>query len=70
MDNKVIMKLSEAACKNEAVSRFFGSPTVPGEWFDDEIFGEGQLRRTGEVACGVIILAAIVLSGFSIPLPL
>ena len=36
----------------------------------DEIFGEGQLRRTGEVACGVIILAAIVLSGFSIPLPL
>ena len=43
MDNKVIIKLSEAACKNEAVSRFFGSPTVPGEWFDDEIFGEGEV---------------------------
>lgn len=43
MDNKVIMKLSEKACKNEAVSRFFGTPTVPGEWFDDEIFGEGEV---------------------------
>ena len=43
MDNKVIIKLSDTPCKNEAVSRFFGTPTVPGEWFDDEIFGEGEV---------------------------
>ncbi len=43
MNNKVIMKLSAEACKNEAVSRFFGTPTIPGEWFDDEIFGDGEV---------------------------
>ncbi|MBP3332971.1 MAG: hypothetical protein IKM18_07665 [Clostridia bacterium] len=43
MDNKVIIQLSSKACKNEAVSRFFGSPTIPGEWFDDEIFGDGEV---------------------------
>ena len=43
MNNKVIMTLSSEPCKNEAVSRFFGAPTVPGEWFDDEIFSEGEV---------------------------
>ncbi len=43
MNNKVIMNLSSEVCKNEAVSRFFGSPTVPGEWFDDEIFGDAEV---------------------------
>ncbi len=43
MNNKVVMTLSSEMCKNEAVSRFFGSPTVPGEWFDDEIFSDGEV---------------------------
>ncbi|MBQ8742860.1 MAG: hypothetical protein IJZ03_05785 [Clostridia bacterium] len=43
MDNKVILKLSDKPCKNEAVSRFFGSPTVPGEWFDDGIFSDFEV---------------------------
>lgn len=43
MDNRVIITLSEEKCKNEAVSRFFGSPTVPGEWFDEEIFSESEV---------------------------
>lgn len=43
MNNKVIISVSKDKCKNEAVSRFFGSPTVPGEWFDDEIFSEGEV---------------------------
>lgn len=43
MNNKVIISLSEDKCKNEAVSRFFGSPTVPGEWFDDELFSESEV---------------------------
>ncbi len=42
MNNKVIITLSKDICKNEAVSRFFGSPTVPGEWFDDELFSDGE----------------------------
>ena len=43
MDNKVILSLSGEKCKNEAVSRFFGSPTIPGEWFDDEIFSDTEI---------------------------
>lgn len=43
MNNKVILTLSEKPCRNEAVSRFFGSPTVPGEWFDDEVFSDSEI---------------------------
>lgn len=43
MTNKVIISVSKDKCKNEAVSRFFGSPTIPGEWFDDEIFSDSEV---------------------------
>ena len=43
MNNKVIIALSEKPCKNEAVSRFFGAPTVPGDWFDEEIFSDSEV---------------------------
>ena len=43
MNNKVIMTLSSKPCKNEAVSCFFGAPTVPGEWFDEELFSQGEV---------------------------
>ena len=43
MYNKVIISLSGDKCKNEAVSRFFGSPTIPGEWFDDAVFSDSEI---------------------------